>query len=480
MDRRVAVPSAPVAAALTQLAVLVLGSAGYGFHRDELYFRMLPPAWGYLDQPPLAPLLARVLAAVVDEPWSLRLPASLATAAAVLLVAAITAELGGGRRAQAFAAWGAAFAGLPLVLGHVLLTSALDLPLTLAMVLAGLRALRGEPRWWLVVGAVSGAAVWNRWLVVVPLAGLATGVLLLGPRDSLRTRWPWLGALVALGVAAPQVVYQVTNGWPQLTMGQALSAANAADTRAALPLILVAAIGILLVPVWLWGVVHVARVPEARWLLVAVGSILTLTWVSGAQPHYPVPMLLVLWAAGCVPLASWTARHGYARVVAGVLAANAVVSVVLALPVIPLDVVGRTPVPDVNPLVGDQVGWPRYVEQVARVWDDVLDPDAVVLTSNYGEAGAVDRFGPMLGLPSAYSGHNALGDLGPPPDTTETAVVVGAQYPELAPLFARCEVRALLDNGVGVDSEEQGVPVAVCRGPRRPWADLWPSVRHLD
>lgn len=64
-------------AAVTAL-VLTLGSAGYGYHRDELYFRMLPPAWGYTDQPPLAPFLARASSAVVDEVWALRVPATLA------------------------------------------------------------------------------------------------------------------------------------------------------------------------------------------------------------------------------------------------------------------------------------------------------------------------------------------------------------------------------------------------------------------
>ncbi|WP_299443134.1 glycosyltransferase family 39 protein [uncultured Phycicoccus sp.] len=468
-------------AAATQAVVLTLGSVGYGYHRDELYFRMLPPDWGYVDQPPLAPWLARTLAAVVDEPWALRVPATLASAVTVLLLALLARELGGDRRAEAFAAWGGAFATLPLALGHLLLTSTIDLAMTVGVVVLACRALRGDPRWWLAVGALSGLASLNRLLIPVVLAGLVLGVLLLGPRRSLGTPWPWAGALVAVVLAGPSIAYQVVNGWPQLAMGAALGENNAAEVRSQLPLILLVAIGPLLVPVWLAGAVHAWRRPEARWLVVAAVVLVAFAWVSGAQPHYPVALLAALFAAGCVPVARWTRAAPWRRwTLAGVLAVSAGVSTVLAVPVVPLTVVGATPVTEAGPLVGDQVGWPRYVEQVADVWRAAGDPDAAVLTSNYGEAGAVARFGPALGLAGAVSGHNHLWELGPPPEATRTVVVVGAQYEALVPLFERCEVRDRLSNGVGVDNEEEGVPVALCQDPVAPWSVLWPRVRHLD
>lgn len=472
--------ASPLLAAATQAVVLTVGSLGYGFHRDELYFRMLPPAWGYVDQPPLTPWLARTLAGVVDEPWMLRVPATIASAVTVLLLAALAGTLGGDRRARTLAAWTAAFATLPLALGHVLLTSTLDLPVTVAVVLVAVWALRDDPRWWLAVGGLAGLSTLNRLFVPLVVAGLVLGVLLLGPRATLRTRWPWLGAVLALVLALPAVAYQLTNGWPQLAMGAALSENNAADVRATLPLILLITAGPLLVPVWLAGAVHVWRQREARWILVATTVVIAFTWVSGAQPHYPVALVDVLLAAGCVPLSRWTALHRWRAVlVVAAVSAGAVVSALVALPILPPTVLGRGPVPDISPLARDQVGWPRYVDQVVDVWRGA-GPGAVVLTSNYGEAGAVDRFGPSVGLPRAYSGHNALWDGGPPPDSASVVVVVGGQYPELERLFDRCEIRARLDNEVGVANEEQGVPVAVCRDPVGPWTQLWPQVRHLD
>jgi 4-amino-4-deoxy-L-arabinose transferase-like glycosyltransferase len=469
-------------AAAAQLVVLTVGSVGYGFHRDELYFRMLAPALGYVDQPPLTPWLARTFTSLVaDESWALRIPATLASAAAVVLVGLITRELGGDRRAVAFAAWGFAFAGLPLALGHVLLTSTIDLPLTLGVVLAVLLALRTTPWWWLAAGAVAGVATWNRLLVPLVWFGVLLGLAVLGPRAPLRTRWPWLGAVVAAVVGAPNLVYQWQHDWPQLAMGAALAANNADEVRADLPLILLIAIGPPLVVVWLAGAWEAWRLPRARWLLAPAVVLLVFTVVSAAQPHYPLVMLAVLYAVGCLPLSRWVGDHAWRRVlVVGLIALNAAVSMVIALPVVPVTTVGATPLPDLSSLVADQVGWPRYVRQVADVAAQAGDPAAVVITSNYGEAGAVARYGPAHGLPAPYSGQNDLGTRAGPPEGTRTVVFVGWQLEGVSDLFATCTVAARLDNCVGVDNEEQGAPVAICRDPVLPWSQLWPRLAHLD
>jgi 4-amino-4-deoxy-L-arabinose transferase-like glycosyltransferase len=469
-------------AAAAQLVLLTLGSVGYGFHRDELYFRMLPPAWGYVDQPPLVPWLARTLTSLVaDEAWALRIPATLASAASVVLVGLVTHELGGDRRAVAFAAWGVAFAGLPLALGHLLLTSTLDLPMTLGVLLCVLLALRTTPRWWLVAGAVAGVATWNRLLVPLVWFGVLLGLAVLGPRAPLRTRWPWLGAAVAAVVGAPNLVFQWSHDWPQLAMGRALADSNAGDVRADLPLILLIAIGPPLVVVWLAGAWEAWRLPRARWLLAPAAVLLVFTVVTGAQPHYPLVMLVVLYAVGCLPLSRWVGEHAWRRVVVvALIGLNALVSAVVALPVVPVSALGATPLPDLSILVADQVGWPRYVAQVGAVAARAGDPAAVVITSNYGEAGAIARYGPALGLPAPYSGQNDLGTRDGPPEGTRTVVFVGWQLDEVAGLFDACSVLARLDDGVGVDNEEQGAPVAVCTDPKLSWAQLWPKLAHLD
>ncbi len=478
-------------AAATAGAVLLATNHRYDYHRDELYFRILRPAWGYVDQPPLTPLLARASAAVFgDTVWAMRLPATLCVVAAIVLTVLITRELGGGRRAQQLCAWGYAFAGVPLVFGHIMLTATVDLPVWAAVILFALRALlRGEPRWWLAAGAVTGLALYNKHLIVLLLVSLAVGLLWLGPRSVLRSRWLWTGVGLAVLVGSPNLIYQATHGFPQLDMAAALSENKGGETRLQLLPFQLLLLGPPVTAIWVAGLVAVFRRPAwrpARALAGAYPVLLVIVLISGGQVYYPVGLLGFLFAAGCVPTVDWVARRPGRRralVVAG-LALNTAVTVVLALPLVPVDVLGETPIPAINQGTRDQIGWPAYTREVAAAYTALPEADrakAVILTGNYGEAGALDRYGPEYGLPlPIYSGQNQLYEYGPPPEMATVAVVVGLPLPYLQTRFGSCTTAGVLDNGVGVDNEEQGRIIAVCRDPVGGWAATWPRLQHFD
>ncbi len=477
-----------IAAGLTMAVALTVSSNGYGFHRDELYFRMLAPAWGYVDQPPLLPLIVRFLAhTVADEPWAIRIPATLAATATTFVLVAIVAELGGGRFARVLCAWGYVGTSIGLGFGHPILTASVDLLVWPLLCLCVLRAVTHDrPRWWLLAGLITGLSMYNKLLVAVLLVGIAIGLSVAGPRRPLGTRWPAIGMGVALLVGAPNLIYQATHGWPQLSMGAALAAGNTDRVRSMMPVFLPLLLGPPLVPILLVGLVaplRAAALRAARWLPVALGVVIAATYLGGTQFYYPAPLMLVLFAVGCVPVGGWLERHRGWRVAAiALVALNGVVAVVITLPVVPTRLVGNTPLPRINAVAGDSIGWPVYVAQVAAVVDGLSAADrarTVVVTSNYGEAGAIDRFGPAVGLPAAYSGHNALADRPAPPETATVAVFVGSAATARAH-FQSCSVAGALDNGVGVDNEEQGQPVVVCRGPIGGWAAVWPALRHQN
>ncbi len=493
----------PVGAVLALDAAL-LGSTitRYGYHRDELYFRLLShhPAWGYVDQPPLTPMLARAGIAVFgDSVWALRIPALLCALVAVAVTAALARELGGGAGAQAIAALGVSGPFL-LVVGHVLLTAGPDLVVWLLVILFATRALlRDRPRWWLGAGLTVGIGLYDKPLVVLLLAGLLAGLLAAGPRRALVDGRLWAGALLAVLVGLPNLLYQATNGWPQVTMARAIAAHKGHDDRILLLPFQLLLIGLPVTQIWLAGLGRLLRDPgwrAVRALGWAYPVVLVIVLVTGGQTYYPFALLAFLYAAGCVGVAQrlserrngehrarrrWrgTRRHP-ALGLASTLVLNLVIGVVVALPVFPVRALPAA-VAAVNQTARDSVGWPEYVRQVAAVYAALPAADrgrAVLIAGNYGEAGALDRYGPGYHLPAVFSGQNELYRFGPPPAGASVVVAVGLG--NLSGQFGSCLPAAVLDNGVGVDNEEQGRSVQVCRDPRAPWPQLWPQFQHYD
>jgi len=156
---------------------------------------------------------------------------------------------------------------------------------------------------------------------------------------------------------------------------------------------------------------------------------------------------------------------------------------VIALPLLPTTSLQGSAVMAINPDQGETVGWPRFIDTVSQAWHSLpaaQRADTVIFTENYGEAGAVDLLGASHGLPRAYSGHNGFSEWGQPAASTTSALVLGYDGPaDAAPLFVGCTTLAHINNGVGLDNDEQGLPVMLCN-PAAAWATLWPHLRHYD
>ena len=150
------------------------------------------------------------------------------------------------------------------------------------------------------------------------------------------------------------------------------------------------------------------------------------------------------------------------------------VSATVTLPLVPVSVLHSTPVLALNYDAGEQVGWPRFAATIRRAWDDA-GGHAVVVTRNYGEAGAVARYAADIPV---YSGQNSLWALGPPPASATTVIAVGYDAAQLRAWFTDVRQVATIDDGVHLDNDEQGNAVLRCSGLRTTWAVLWPHLRR--
>ena len=480
-------PAAPIALAVVVL--LVVFASGYGYHRDELYFLAAGDhlAWGYADQGPVTPLIARAMSELsADSLTVLRLPAALAAGATVLLTGLIARELGASRRAEALATASAGVGVIFLFTGHLLSTSTFDLLAWTALTWLVVRAVRTGERWpWPVAGVVLGLGLLNKPLPAFLALGLAAGVAIAGPRRLLREPYAWLAAAIALVLWTPWLVWQADHGWPQIDVSEAIAEGGSTSSEpwwAIVPFQFLL-VSPLLAPVWIAGLVRLLRSPDLReyrflgwaWLVLAV-----VFMASGGKPYYLAGLMPALLAAGAIAVDGWLerGRRGLRRVaVAGAVALSLVVDVVIALPVLPAE--DAEPVIEVNEDVGETIGWPDLARTVAEVEAGLGGAEPVILGSNYGEAGAIDRFGPDLGLPHAFSGHNAYGDWGPPPGRAGPVIAIGFDPARLDTLLGGCTAEARVSNDAGVDNDEDGVPVLVCVGPTESWEAIWPELRVL-
>jgi hypothetical protein len=193
----------------------------------------------------------------------------------------------------------------------------------------------------------------------------------------------------------------------------------------------------------------------------------------------------VLLAAGAQPSIDWMhlSRPRLRRgLLAGAIGLSALGAVLITLPVVPLAILHWTPFVSLNYDTGETVAWPTYVREVAGVYHQ-LPPsertDAVILTSNYGEAGAVDRYGSAWGLPPSFSGQNGYWYWGPPPSSGRTVLAVGFSRSFLEQLFGDVRLETRLDNHLAVSNQEQHAPVWLCTELPGTWTTMWPRLRSL-
>ena len=488
-------------------AVLLAMSGRYGYHRDELYFIAAGHhlAWGYPDQPVLVPLLARALSAVApDSVAVLRVPSALAAGAVVVLTGRLTNEVGGGRPAQVLAAATMAVAPILLGTGHLLSTSTFDLLAWAVLVWLVLLTLRrttndlhpvGDPhpggdRWWVVVGMVAGIGLLDSDLVAFLMGALVVGIAIAGPRRVFRSAWLWTGGAIAVAMWSPYLVWQASHGWPQLTISRAIAAGSSGSSqpRALFLPYQLGLVSVFLAPVWIAGLVRLLRDPALRWCRSIGWAYVVLAvvfLVTGGKAYYIAGLFPVLLAAGAQPAVDWLHRgrdRMRRRAFATALGLSAVVSVLITQPVLPVRVLSDTPIVSLNYDTGETIAWPAYVEEIAAVYRQLPPAQrgaTAIVASNYGEAGAVDHYGPAWGLSPAHGVHNGYWYWGPPPDSTTVALAVGFTATDVAQFCTQASLATRLDNHLGIHNDEQGRPVWLCTTFRASWSTLWPKLRRL-
>lgn len=449
----------------------------------------------YVDQPVLAPLLARVSLSLfgISLP-GLRVWPALAAWATVVVSGLIAREFGGGRRAQLLAAVGTATMPALLASAHVANTTAYEVLAWAGLALVVARIGRtGDCRWWLAGGLVVGLGVADDHSAGFFAVALFIGAMLSGGRRMVLNRWFLAGAAIAVAFEVPDIWWQAQHQWATIAMTHELNTENGGLGNIGTWVIgQVGLVTLALVWVWVAGLRFLWRSGRPLWrtLVWAYGLLFVLfALTTGARTYYLAAAYVYLLAAGAVAIDGWLqARRGRVRNLMLATALTTALVLPIVLPVLPPADIGWTY--KISQVSGETVGWPQIVRTVDKVWMS-LPPrqraSAVIFTDDYSEAGAINELGRGMGLPAAVSSQNSEWWWGPgnPRAATVVAVAPGpldvtgfGAY--LRQYFTNVRLAATLSNPYRIHNQEWGGHVYVCTGPRRPWAQLWPQLRHYD
>ena len=492
-------------AAAVKLLLHLYSGRHYGYFVDELYYLACADHldWGYVDQPPLIAVIAKIGRGLFGD----TLPAihfipALAGAGTVLLTGWIARELGGGRFGQGLAALCVLAAPGFLAFDNWLSMNPFEPLFWMGCAAMLIRMIQtGNAKLWVWFGVLAGIGLENKHSMLIFGFGLIAGLLLTPQRRLLRTRWLWIGGLTAFVIFLPNLLWNVQHDFPFLELQQNIrrDGRNVDLSTAAFLGQEIGAMLPLSLPVWLAGLGYFFFEREGRgfralgwaWVIAA-----TLFITVNPRVYYLFPAFPMLFAGGGVLWEKWLTGRRVQRVKPAYAAALAVFGAVVAptvIPVLPVETYIRYaaathleqprienhalgPLPQ---LYADQFGWEEMAATVARAYHN-LPPDVQAKTAifgqNYGQAGAIDLFGPKYGLPKAISGHQNYYLWGPRGYTGESMIVMGDRAERLASLFASVEKVGRVEHPYSMPYEH--FDVYYCRGMKKPLQEVWPRLKN--
>lgn len=473
--------------------VHMLCNGRYGFHRDEL--QVLDDArhldWGYVAYPPLVPFLARI------ELWffgtslaGFRLVSALAQSIAVILAGLIAGELGGSRGARLVAAMAAMCMPFALLAGSQFMYVSFDFLWGVLLAWLVLRLINsGNSRLWLAIGAAIGLGMLTRYTIGFCVAGLVIGVVCTPLRRQLSSPWLWIGVTLSLLLFLPNFLWQIGHDFIYLDFVQHIHARDIrwGRTNGYFPDQLYVNASLFTLPLWLaglWFVLHAKD--DARYRVIGYMYLvpLALFALARGRGYYMAPAYPMLLAAGAVAWERWIEQlKPFAaislRVAGGLLLMLAAVSsAVVALPIAPVNSRGWAISRRAHDDFAEQIGWQELAQRVAVIYRSLPEAErarTAILANNYGEAGAIDLYGPALGLPPAISRTNDYWYRGFGNPAPTTVIELGNSAEDEGESIAKCISFGRFRNSLGVDNEESAsdYEIFVCRDIPPKWPEIW-------
>jgi hypothetical protein len=478
----------------------------YGYFRDELYYAACGQhlAWGYVDHAPLIAVICWFARRLLgDSLYALRFFPALSAAAKVLLTAWMVREFGGKRFAQLLASVVVFFCPIYLSMDSFLSMNSFEPLFWMGCVAVALRiANGGDRRLWLLFGALAGLGTLNKHSTLFFGLAFFLALLITSGTRYLRNLWIWLGALIAFFFFLPNLLWEISSHFPTIEFLQNTARFKNAPVSwygfIAEQALLVHPLAFPVVLAGLWFFFASGEGRAYRFLGWTYVLLLAQMLILKGRIYYLAPIYPMLFAAGAVWIESRIEARGWdwaRRAILIPLTVGGMVAAPLALPILPIMAAAsysdfwdihkvRVENYDSGPLpqlFADMSGWPNQAKVVASVYRGLSAEErarCAILAANYGEAGAIDYFGPTYGLPRAISPHNNYYFWGPGDSSNNVVISVGMDLHKLQLLFGDVQKAATIADPYAIP-EENNLPVYVCRNPRMPLSQAWPSLKFF-
>ncbi len=482
--------------------VFHLATAGrYGIFRDELYYLACGEHldWGYVDQPPLIALVAWIARHLFGD-WlvGLRLIPALAGAVTVWLAGKLARDLGGGPFAQILSALAVICVPIYLILHHWLTMNAFEPLLWMACVWCIVRAINGEePRYWIWFGILAGIGMETKYSIAFFVVAVVIALSLTRQRLFLVSKKFWIGGVIAFLIFLPNLIWLARHDWPFLELMHNIRQTQRDVVRGPIAFVLDQAqiMNPVLFPLWLGGLIWLLMERRFRCLgivyLVLLGTFIALR----GKNYYLSPIYPALFAAGAVGFERITSvRFKWSRVAYGLLLVASIV--ILAPTVSPVfspegaiayqKKLGIEPPKAENQRTGplpqyfaDEFGWREMAEATAQAYNSLSADErarTAIFANNYGEAGAIDFFGPRLGLPKSICNHQSYWLWGPRDYDGGIVIVLGSDGTGDREHFRSVEAVGRVEHPYS--RRDEHFDIFLCRGLTGDLRQLWPRIKN--
>ena len=473
----------------------------YGIFRDELYYLDMARHldWGYVDAAPLIAVYTRLAMLLGGSLAALRILPALAGTALIALSMLTAREFGGGRYAQFIAGLSILMAPGFLADDSLLTMNAFEPLYWMGCIWVIARIVRtGNSRLWIWFGVLAGLGLENKHSTLFFGFAVFVALLLTQYRREFLKPWIWIAAAIVVLLFLPNLLWQIHRHFPTLEDLENVRREGKNIVLPLLPFIKEQFIAMhpVLSLVWLAGLIWLLMQRSWRIFGVAFLVFFVTMFIEHAKDYYLFPMYPMLFAAGGVVIERWLApRAAWTR------AAVVVIILALTIPTAPLATwmlspeqyvaythklgfkppnqevhhAGMLPQP-----IGDQFGWPELTREVGDIYNS-LPPDerakTGILAGNYGEAGAINEYGPQYGLPHAYSRHQNHWYWGPPQQDYRNFIFLQFSREDVQD---NCTSWQAFEHFNKYGMAEENTPIYLCLGAKFDLRKVWWHYHHWN